>query len=81
MQSGELIVVGTNHIVIPLRKMPSKVHVRFKDDEPERAPCDPGDVDFVSYEVHTSNTVLSGFVLRIDWSVSSVREVIWHAYY
>jgi hypothetical protein len=81
MQTGELIVVGENHIIIPLNAFPSKVSVKFKDHEPERAPCDPGDVDFVACEVHASNHHLSGFVLRIDWSVSSVREVIWHAYY
>lgn len=45
MQTGELIVVGENHIIIPLNAFPSKVSVKFKDHEPERAPCDPGDVD------------------------------------
>lgn len=81
MQSGELIVVGHNSIDIPLKGMPSKVHVKFKDERREVVPCDPGDVDWVESEVHTSNTVLSGFVLRIEWSVSSVREILWHAYY
>lgn len=81
MQSGELIVIGTNSVDIPLHKFPSKVHAKFKDEGHEPVPCDPGDVDTLEYDVHSSNTVLSGFVLRISWSVSSVREIVWHAFY
>lgn len=81
MQSGELIVIGTNSITIPLDSFPSNFHVKFKDEKHEPAPCDPGDVDFVTCTVHASNTVLSGFVLIINWGVSSVREIIWHVYY
>ena len=81
MQSGELIVTGTNSITIPLTGYPAEVHAKFKHVDHEPAPCDSGNVDTLSYNVHTSNTVLSGFVLIINWSVSSVREIAWHVAY
>jgi hypothetical protein len=81
MQSGELIVTGENSITIPLSGFPVEVHAKFKDCGPEAVPCDPGNVDFLSCDVHTSNTHHSGFVLVISWSVSSVREIVWHAGY
>lgn len=81
MQKGELIVTGSNSITIQLNGFPVDVGVRFKDCGPEAVPCDPGSVDFLSCDVHTSNAVHSGFVLIISWSVSSVREIVWHASY
>jgi hypothetical protein len=81
MQNGELIVTGTNKIIIPLIGFPAEAKAHFKDDGPELIPCDPGDVDTLDYSVHSSNTVHSGFVLIISWSVSSVREIKWHVSY
>jgi len=80
-QSGELIVTGTNSLTITLDSFPSSTKVKFKDEHHEHAPCDPGNVDYVSCDAHVSNTVQSGFVLIIQWSVSSVREIVWHVYY
>jgi hypothetical protein len=75
MQAGELIVTGTNSIVIPLDNFPAEVHIHFKDEGRGPVPCDPGDVDFLQYTVH--NTVQNGITLVISWSVSSVREIKW----
>lgn len=80
MQSGELIVTGTNSIHIPLDRMPAEVKAHFKD-EAEMTPCNPHDVDYLEYAVHTSNSHHRGFVLVIKWSVSGVREIKWHVSY
>lgn len=80
MQSGELIVTGRNLIHIPLDRMPSEVHCHFKDDA-EMVPCNPHEVDWLEYAVHTNNTVRSGLVLIIKWGVSGVREIKWHVSY
>lgn len=80
MQSGELIVTGTNSIHIPLDRMPSEVKAHFKD-EFELTPCNPHNADWLEYAVHASNTVRSGLVLVIKWSVSGVREIVWRASY
>lgn len=80
MQSGELIVTGQNSIQIPLQKMPAEVKAQFKD-EVDMTPCNPHNADYLEYDVHTSNTVRSGLVLIISWSVSSVREIVWHVFY
>lgn len=77
MQSGELIVTGTSQVYLPLKKFPSEVHVKFKHDL-DVAPCNPLDVDELEWEVIEKR---SGVALHIKWSVSGVREVVWHAYY
>jgi len=76
MQSGELIVSGKNSLHIPLERVPAEVKCYFKD-EFEVVPCNPHQVDELEYEVHTSNTLRSGFVLIIKWNVSGVREINW----
>ena len=88
MHSGELIVVGRDQVDIPLHRLPSEVHVRFKEEHElhhrhrhHHVPCDPGSVDSFECDVHYSNLVFGGFVLRINWSVSSVREIVWHVSY
>lgn len=80
MQSGELIVTGKNSIHIILDRMPAEVRCHFKH-EAEIVPCNPQGVDFIEYDVHTSNTVRSGLILIIKWSVSGVREIVWHVSY
>ena len=77
MQSGELTVSGTNSIHISLEHMPAEVKVYFEDDD-RLIPCNPH-VDTLEYSVHTTNTHRHGFVLIINWSVSNLREVRWHA--
>jgi len=81
MQQGELIVTGTNSIEIPLHRLiyPGEVHVHFKDNGLEPVPCDPGNVDTLEYEIR--NNSLGIFILVINWSVSSVREIKWHVSY
>lgn len=80
MQSGELIVTGKNFIHIPINRFPSEVICCFKD-EFELVPCNPHDVDYLEYEVHASNTVRTGFILLIKWSVSGAREIKWQVSY
>lgn len=77
MQSGELIVTGTNSITIQINTLPAEVKVHFKDHI-VMTPCNPQNEDSVEYEIHTTNTSNSKFVLIIKWSVSSVREISWH---
>lgn len=77
MQSGELIVTGSSQVYLPLKKFPSEVHVKFKHDLAV-VPCNPIDADGLEYEVVHKT---SGVALHITWSISSVREVVWHAYY
>jgi hypothetical protein len=80
MQQGELTVTGTDKVSIPLHKFPSEVHARFKHDL-EVVPCNPHHADTLEFDVHHSNTTLSGFVLVISWSVAGVREIVWRASY
>ncbi len=76
MQSGEVLITGTNQIDIQLQKFPSEVHVKFKHEI--AVPCNPIEADTLEYEVVTKST---GVFLHIAWSVSGLREVVWHAYY
>jgi hypothetical protein len=80
MQSGELVVTGKDKVYIPLHKFPSEVHAKFKHDS-SVVPCNPHHADQLEYEIHVSNTVLSGFVLLIKWNVTGVREVVWRVSY
>jgi len=80
MQSGELLVTGKDTAHIPLHKFPSEVKVHFKGHE-EVVPCNPHHSDTLEWEVHHSNTVPGGYVLLIKWSVTNVREIVWHVYY
>ena len=80
MQQGELFVSGKNSIRIPLEKFPSEVKCHFKH-EAQIVPCNPGEVDYLEYEVHCSNTVRSGYILLIKWKVSAVREVVYRIFY
>ena len=80
MQSGELIVTGKDKAVIPLRGFPSKVTCHFKHPL-DVVPCNPHHEDSLEYDIHVSHSHHSGFVLIIKWSVSGVREIVWHAYY
>lgn len=80
MQSGELIVTGKDHIIIKLKGFPAKVHAHFVH-ELEVVPCNPHHRDTLEWEVQHSNTVNSGFVLVIKWSVTGVREVKWTVSY
>ena len=77
---GELTVVGRDFATIPLQGYPSKVICHFKEHAIP-VPCNPHHFDELLAEVHHSNTVLSGFVLKISWNVSSVREVVFKIYY
>ena len=80
MQSGELIVTGTNVATIILHGAPAEVHVNFAN-EAGIVPCDPQNADTLEYEVRANHNVASGFVLLIKWNVSGVREIKWHVAY
>lgn len=78
MQSGELIVTGHNSVNIDLIAFPAEVHVKFKHDLSEPAPCNPGNVDVLTYTVQTVTNIV---VLTISWNVSAIREIIWYVSY
>lgn len=80
MQSGELIVTGSNIATIILSGAPGEVHVHFAN-EANIVPCDPSNADTLEYEVRRSHNVASGYVLLIKWNVSGVREIKWHVAY
>lgn len=80
MQSGELVVIGKDKTTIPLTGLPAEVRCHFVD-ELASVPCNPHHSDSLEFEIHVSNTVLSGFVLLIKWDVSGVRAVRWHVAY
>jgi len=80
-QSGELIVSGKDQVEIHLSGMPREVKCHFKDLQVCPAPCDIHHVDSLEYQVHHSIRHHSKYVLRINWSVSSVREIVWHIFY
>lgn len=81
MQSGELIVIGKDRVVIPLHGFPCAVKCRFTRDMCV-IPCNPHHNDSLEYEVlasHYQNH--KGFVLVIKWNVSGVRDIVWHVHY
>jgi hypothetical protein len=80
MQQGELTVTGADSIIIPLTGFPGEVKCYFKDHVVV-APCNPHHFDELEYEVHLSNTVQGGFILKIMWVVSGVREVVFRIFY
>lgn len=80
MQSGELTVTGKDRAIIPLHHFPSEVKVRFADHE-EKVPCNHHHHDELEWEIHASNVVVGGYVLVIRWSVTNVREIVWHVAY
>lgn len=80
MQQGELTVTGQDQAVIVLNGFPANIVCHFKE-KVIPVPCNPHHFDDLECEVHASNTVLSGYVLVISWSVSSVREVVWKVLY
>jgi hypothetical protein len=77
MQSGELFVVGKDHVTIHLHGNPQKVVVQFKDEH-HITPCNPNDFDELEWEVERH---LFGYVLRIKWQVTDVREIKWEVDY
>jgi len=80
MQQGELTVTGQDNITIPLHGLPTKVEVFFKGHDIP-IPCNPHHHDELEAEVNSSNTVLGRFVLKINWVVTGVREVVWRVFF
>lgn len=79
MQSGELIVVGSDQVTIKLRECPSGVKCRFRHEH-HIIPCNPNHSDSLEYEVRFSHKHKC-YVLNIKWEVSGVREILWHVHY
>jgi hypothetical protein len=80
MQQGELTVTGHDYYIIALRGLPAKVEAHFKDHALP-IPCNPHHHDELDYSVHKSNKHHGGFDLKISWSVSGVREIVWRVSY
>lgn len=83
-QSGKLVVVGCEKVIIPLRDLPHRVEVHFKRKEAP-PPCDPHNhhIDKLEYEVHRHyhGHCRNQYTLVIKWKVHDIREILWHVYY
>lgn len=79
MQSGELIVIGSGEVTIVLRDCPTGIKCRFRHEH-HIIPCNPQHSDSLEYELRLSRKH-RGYVLIVKWSVSGVREILWHATY
>ena len=79
MQSGELVVVGQDHIKISLDAVPSATHAHFKDEE-NIVPCNVHHADTLEWEVEISPHT-NAISLLIKWNVSGKREIKWQADY
>jgi hypothetical protein len=78
MQSGELIVIGSDSVSIALpHGKPDRVRVAFKDSA-ESVPCSPGSPDLLEFDVIDTP---AGFMLHISWTVAGVRKVSWEVDY
>lgn len=76
-QSGEITASGTDNISITLGpRPPHAVEVRF-EHHPHHVPCNPAQ-DKLEHEIIRVN---NEFILKISWSVSDVREIVWHVRY
>ena len=77
-QSGELSVSGADFVNIPLfrRDKPLEVSVFF-DDDCDIIPCNPAD-DKLDYLIHHKQGKV---FLKIEWNVSSLRNIAWEVRY
>jgi len=84
-ESGEFVVVGADHVDIPLIDFPHRVEVAFKHKPHHPHPCDPHHHhhhnDELEWEVHRNFQGHHTYVLKIKWQVYDVREIFWVAYY
>jgi hypothetical protein len=78
-ETGELTVIGSNSIEIPLNKKYKKFRVYFVENEciSTCVPCDPGVCDeLVSYFIKKDKV----HFLLIKWEVSSIRDIKWRVW-
>jgi len=80
MQQGELTVTGHDHATIKLHSFPSQVECFFKDHV-VIIPCNHHHHDELTFEVHHSNTSHGKFVLKIEWRVAGIRELVFKVSY
>lgn len=94
MQSGELVVVGADQVVIDLgARPPGGVIVEFHDHHHIHVPCNPKHHDELRYEIknihhhhphdkrHDHCAHEDKYLLTIQWSVTGVRVINWVVYY
>jgi hypothetical protein len=87
VQEGELVVVGSNDVEIPLPKLPHFVEVEFVKDQ-ILVPCDP------HHHHHHHRDHLHWYIkhyaklgshhksaLKIEWIVKEVRTIKWKIYF
>lgn len=92
MQTGQLVVTGTDFTSIVLSGRPREVFVRFKAEQ-HHVPCNPHHKDHLAYEIVVEDEDLHEhsklehrhhdrkFFLLIEWEVQSVREIDWIVIY
>jgi hypothetical protein len=77
MQSGELLVIGSDTYEVELKRHPTSVKVYF-EDACEIVPCSPNHFDDLQWDVDTHHGVTT---LTISWKVTGERKIIWIAYH
>lgn len=78
----KLFVAGNDTVVMPLTFLPHTVIAKFIDAEPIRFPgCNPLFKDSVIAAIvklpHNHKHNKHTYGIKIDWTVSSVREIEW----
>jgi hypothetical protein len=84
-QRGDLVVVGSAKVVIPLLDFPHRIEVQFKRKlgPPPCDPCHHRRLDKLKYKVyrHYMSHCKNAYTLVIEWDVHDIREIFWQAYY
>jgi hypothetical protein len=89
MQTGELVVTGSDRVEILLCERPDSVKVYFVDDQCD-VPCNHGHHDHLSWFVHKKehhhhhnnhHHYTSSYTLTIKWHVHNVRKIVWAVHY
>ncbi len=75
--SGQLVVTGTDEVVLQLEKCPCEIRVFFKD-ECVMTPCSPVQMDTLDWELSNDGC---HWYLTVNWEVSGARVVSWNVCY
>ena len=73
MQSGGLIVSGSDEIIIELNNKPIRVNVEFTD-QINYTPCNPHYYDQLKWNIHNNQ-------LTVNWTVAGIREIKWSVWF
>jgi hypothetical protein len=88
MYHGKLLVSGKNHIDIQLSDRPDRVIIKW-EGAPTVTPCDHNEPDKFGWHIlkekrvthHHHGGYSSRHILRINWEVTGIREIVWKIYF